>query len=329
MPQDLFKVCWDAPVKIILFKDISHGFGVSQCAMKSKNHSSAKARTFADKFSKLKSRFMIAFWLLVFTVISYYTFPFFSSLYAITKAQDSYYTITVKNDLAYYTRVSEMPTSWIPLPKISKRVQQAIVSSEDGKFYEHPGYDLKELQDAIHETFVLKKKMRGASTITQQLVKNLYLSRDRTFGRKAKELLMSLMIERYTDKQKILEMYLNVIEYGKGLYGIDAAAKYYFKKTPAQINAREAAFLAMLLPSPKKYSKSFKNRVLTAFANRTIASILLKMRQSGYIGEEEYQTQLSGHFSWEKIPTAPETIETINLIESEDEFEEGNMNDDN
>lgn len=309
------------------------GFRVDQFVMESHNTIKPQTKTFADKFSKFKSRFLTAFWVLIFTVISFYTYPFFSSLYAITKAQDSYYTITVKDDLAYYTRVSERPTSWIPLPQISKRVQQAIVSSEDGKFYEHPGYDLKELQDAIHETFVLKKKMRGASTITQQLVKNLYLTHDRTFGRKAKELLMSLMIERYTNKQKILEMYLNVIEYGKGLYGIDAAATYYFKKTPAQINAREAAFLAMLLPSPKKYSKSFKNRVLTAFANRTIASILLKMRQSGHIGEEEYQTQLNGHFSWEKIPTAPEAVGTTDLNESDnesdDEFEEGSSNNGN
>jgi len=100
--------------------------------------------------------------------------------------------------------------------------------------------------------------MRGASTITQQLVKNLYLNRDRTFGRKIKELIMSLMIERYTDKHKILEMYLNVIEYGKGLYGIGAASKYYFNKNPMNLNAREAAFLAMLLLVLRSIRSLFK-----------------------------------------------------------------------
>lgn len=283
-----------------------------------------RPKTFADKFSKFKSRLLFSFWTLLIGAILYYSFNFLSALYSVTLAQDSYYTIEVKNDLAFYTRVKERPAKWIPLNKISKRIQQAIVSSEDGKFYIHPGYDLEELQDAIHETFVLKKKMRGASTITQQLVKNLYLNRDRTFGRKAKELILAIMIEKYADKQKILEMYLNIIEYGKGLYGIEAAAKYYFKKSPAAINAREAAFLAMLLPSPKKYSRSFKTKTLSRYAERTVASILLKMRMSGYISQDEYQTMLVSRFSWEKAPAieAPPVIESIEdqSVESNDEF---------
>ncbi|RPJ78860.1 MAG: monofunctional biosynthetic peptidoglycan transglycosylase [Alphaproteobacteria bacterium] len=240
----------------------------------------------------------------MFVVFVKYSFSFFYSIYSSTKVKDSFYAIEIKDDIAYYHRVIDKPPTWVPLEKISKRLQQAIISSEDGKFYDHPGYDLEQLQKAINESFVLKKKMRGASTITQQLVKNLYLSHEKTFGRKAHEFMLAIIIERSTDKKKILEMYLNVIEYGKGLYGIDAASKYYFNKNAANLNAREAAFLAMLLPSPKKYSKSFKSRTLTPFANRIIASILLKMRQAGYIGEEEYITQLNGTFTWEKPPVA-------------------------
>lgn len=276
----------------------------------------SKSRTFADKFSGFKTRFMIGFWLIVTGLIFFYLFNFLSSLYAITRASESFYTISVVGNHAVYTRVSERPESWISLDKISKRLQQAVISSEDGKFYEHPGYDLEQLQDAIRDSFVYKKKMRGASTITQQLIKNLYLSREKTFGRKSKEMLMSLMIERYASKQKILEMYLNVIEYGKGLYGIGAASKYYFGKTPAQLNARESAFLAMLLPSPVKYAKSFKNKTLTSFASRTINSILLKMRQAGYIGENEYLAQLDGHFSWEIIP---EEVKDPGIVEESEE----------
>jgi monofunctional biosynthetic peptidoglycan transglycosylase len=294
--------------------------------------SNEKIRTFADKFSKFKSRFMLVLWAILGVTFVHYTFDFLYSLYSITKAQESTYLVEVKNDKSYYTRVGERPATWVPLNKISKRVQQAIISSEDGQFFNHPGYDLKQLRDAINDSFVLKKKMRGASTITQQLVKNLYLNHDRSFGRKAQELVMALMIEKYANKQKILEMYLNVIEYGKGLYGIDAAAKYYFKKSPAKLNAREAAFLAMLLPSPKRYSKSFKNRSLTHFANHMIASILLKMQNSGYIGEGERLSQLGTHFSWEKVPKMSElsvSSKTFDpLLEYKSEFgEDSSLND--
>lgn len=279
-----------------------------------------KQRTFADKFSKVKSRILIFAWIILFAIFFKFSFGFFYSIYSATKAKDSYYTIEVKGDNAYYDRVTDRPASWVPLEKISKRLQQAIISSEDGKFYEHPGYDLEQLQKAINESFVLKKKMRGASTITQQLVKNLYLSHDKTFGRKAHELILAITIERFTDKKKILEMYLNIIEYGKGLYGINAASKYYFNKNATNLNARESAFLAMLLPSPKKYSKSFKSRTLTPFANRIISSILLKMRQAGYIGEIEYNTQLSGSFSWERKPVEVDIKQSEGILEFEDEF---------
>lgn len=274
------------------------------------------ALTFADRFSRIKVRFLIVFWVVVTLYILKSTLPTLTSFYSIMNAQDSFYSITVKDDLAEYTRVSTPPKGWVPLSQISKRIQGAIISSEDGKFFLHPGYDLEQLRDAINDSFVRKKKMRGASTITQQLVKNLFLNRDKTFGRKARELIMALMIEKHADKKKILETYLNIIEYGKGLYGIEAASKYYFNKKPNQITAREAAFLAMLLPSPTKYSKSFKTKTLTAFASRMIESILLKMKQGGYIGEEEYAQQLTSHFSWEKM--AP--VEDKNAQGIDDEF---------
>lgn len=286
------------------------------------SQTATKNMTFADKFSKFKTRLFIVIWMIVIAAIFHYTSAFFYTLYSITKAQKSNYIIKVQNDIGYYTRVEEKPTEWIPLDKISKRVQQAIISSEDGKFYEHPGYDLLQLRDAINESFVLKKKMRGASTITQQLVKNLYLNHKKTFGRKASELVLALMIERYADKKKILEMYLNVIEYGKGLYGISAASKYYFNKSASNLNARESAFLAMLLPSPKKYSKSFKNKTLTPFAGRMIAAILLKMQNAGYLGESERISQMNGRFTWEKAETE-EDLSAPSLLENpNDEFGE-------
>ena len=284
--------------------------------------------TFADKFSKYKRRFFLIFWPLFFLFVFIQTFQFSKALYSISKNQTSFYAITVHDDEANYQRVDTKPNTWIPLEQISKRVQQAIISSEDGKFYLHPGYDLEQLRDAVNDSFVLKKKMRGASTITQQLVKNLFLNRSKTFGRKAQELVMALMIEKYCDKKKILESYLNIIEYGKGLYGIDSAAHFYFYKNALAINAREAAFLAMLLPSPKKYSKSFKNRELTPFANRMIDSILHKMLQAGFIGVEEYNQQVASHFSWEKSPELNTEPLAGGAIDSEQEFGGENTNDD-
>ena len=256
-------------------------------------------------------RFFFFLWIGVFFYLGHLVYPFFSSMQSITKIPQTYFMISVVNDEAKYTHVSTLPADWTPLDQISKRVRGAIISSEDGKFYEHPGYDIEELTDAINDGIVKKKKLRGASTITQQLVKNLYFQTDRSFWRKTKEMALTLWIEKYVSKDKILESYLNVIEYGEGLYGIKKASRFYFKKLPSELSAREGAFLAMLLPSPKRYSKSFKKRELTEFADRSIRSILFKMLQGGYIGEDEYNESLERHFPWEKYEEATVTSHDI------------------
>ena len=120
------------------------------------------------------------------------------------------------------------------------------------------------------------------------------------------------LFEDKVEKDRILATYLNIIEYGDNLYGIKDAAKYYFKKDPAHLSARESAFIAMLLPSPKRYAQSFRKKELTPFASRIINSILFKMRQGGYISSEEYITSLEGRFSWEKY-VKPEPISEAEL----------------
>lgn len=296
--------------------------------MEATNNNAESKYSFADKFSKFKIRFLIVFWFIAIVLVIRYSSSYISTFYSITKIKDSYYSIDVVNNHAEYTKVSTPPNEWVPISKISKRVQQAIVSSEDGKFYIHPGYDIEQLNEAIKDSFVLKKKMRGASTITQQLAKNLFLTKNKTFGRKASELVMAVMIEKYSNKQKILETYLNIIEYGKGLYGIEKASKYYFNKSSSNLNSREAAFLAMLLPSPVKYSKSFKNKSLTPFAKKIIDSILLKMQQGGYISEEEYFEQLDAKFSWETTISPEAMKENIKAEEIADQQVDDNENQD-
>jgi monofunctional biosynthetic peptidoglycan transglycosylase len=254
------------------------------------------------KVFTLIGRIIIFFWVSIFVYFFYLMSPFISSMYSITKIPNTYFEVKLtKNLKATYKQVGTMPADWVPLEKISKRLRGAIISSEDGKFFTHPGYDIEELQDAINDGVVKKKKkIRGASTITQQLIKNIYFTPEHSFWRKTKEMGLTLWIEDYVDKNKILETYLNVIEYGEGLYGIKKAANFYFNKAPSALNARESAFLAMLLPSPKKYAQSFRKKTLTLFASNIVNSVLFKMLQAGYIGVDEYNSSVNDRFSWEK-----------------------------
>ena len=260
-------------------------------------------------------RLIILFWLGLIGILVSYSYPFFNSMHGITLIPQTYFYVNYDKEKGVeYRQVETKPEDWVELKDISKRLQGAIISSEDGKFYQHPGYDVEELTDAIDKGIVKKrkkKKLRGASTITQQLIKNLYFQSDRSFWRKTKEMALTLWIEDHVDKKKILETYLNVIEYGEGIYGIRKASRYYFKKEPKHLNARESAFLAMLLPSPKRYAVSYKRRILTPFAQRSVHSILFKMLQGGYIGPQEYTTNLSTPFSWERYEQASFTSDDI------------------
>jgi monofunctional biosynthetic peptidoglycan transglycosylase len=288
-----------------------------------------KKTTFADKFSRFKLKFFLVFWTIIFILAFQFSAPFIQSLYSITKIKESTFNIKVQNNSALYELTSTPAPSWVPLSKISKKLQAAIIASEDGKFYIHPGYDLDQFTDAMNETIKYKKKLRGASTITQQLAKNLYLNRKKNLGRKFQELVFAIMIEKYTDKQKILETYLNIIEFGQGLFGIENASRFYFFKPASKLSARESAFLAMLLPSPIKYSKSFKNKYLSPFAKKSIDSILLKMRQAGAVSEVEFEEQLGSQFSWEKQnPNLDINPISMMEVENNDEFN-GESNNEN
>jgi len=259
-------------------------------------------------------RTMMLMWLVLVGLLFSYSYPFLKSMNSMTSLSQSYFEVTYRQKAGVeYKQVDKKPENWVELKDISKRLQGAIISSEDGKFYQHPGYDVEELSDAIDKGLVKKKKnkLRGASTITQQLVKNLYFQNDRSFWRKTKEMALTLWMEDHVEKKKILESYLNVIEFGEGIYGIRNASRHYFKKEPSKLNARESAFLAMLLPSPKKYSVSYKRRILTSFAQRSIHSILFKMLQGGYIGVDEYSDNLNTHFSWERYEQASFTSDDI------------------
>ena len=198
--------------------------------------------------------------------------------------------------------------------QVSKIAVSAIVISEDDAFYQHNGYDFNQLVEAYKRDMEEHRFVRGGSTITQQVVKNVYLTGEKTLWRKVKELVLALRLEKQVGKRKILETYLNVAEFGEGLYGIGPASNYYFQKSPAELNAKEGAFLAMLLPSPKRYSISFRKRELSPFARSIIASILEKLHVTHRLTDEEFTSELARPLNFEAAPqpmlnpglTAPE-----------------------
>jgi len=140
---------------------------------------------------------------------------------------------------------------WVELAKMSRHLPIAVVAAEDQKFLYHHGFDLASVRIALLEK---RLRVRGASTISQQLAKNLYLWPSRSFIRKALEAYFTVLIELFWPKRRILEVYLNVVEFGPGIYGVDAASRRFFGEPPSGISARNAALLAAVLPAPKRLS---------------------------------------------------------------------------
>ncbi len=142
---------------------------------------------------------------------------------------------------------------WVALGKIAPRAVDAVLASEDARFYEHDGIDREELRIALEEAARERALGRGASTITQQLAKNLWLSTDRSLVRKAKELLLARALEKELGKERILTLYLNVAEWGDGVYGIEAAARTHFGVRARELTVAQGAMLAAMLPAPRRW----------------------------------------------------------------------------
>jgi monofunctional glycosyltransferase len=144
---------------------------------------------------------------------------------------------------------------WVPYERISRHLKRAIIASEDTNFSGHEGVDWDALQKAYEKNSKKGKVVSGGSTITQQLAKNLFLSGDRSYVRKAQELVITYMLEFWMDKQRIFEIYLNVAEWGNGVYGAEAAARHYYGVSAATLGPAQAARMAVMLPNPRFYDK--------------------------------------------------------------------------
>jgi monofunctional biosynthetic peptidoglycan transglycosylase len=146
--------------------------------------------------------------------------------------------------------------TWVPYDRISPSLKRAIVAAEDAHFTEHEGFDWDAIEKAMEKNRKKGKVVVGASTISQQLAKNLFLSADRTPWRKGQEALITVMIEQVMDKKRILEIYLNVIEWGEGIFGAEAAARHYYKTGAASLGPEAAARLAAMVPNPRFYDRN-------------------------------------------------------------------------
>ena len=144
---------------------------------------------------------------------------------------------------------------WVPRSEISDLMENAVIASEDWKFYEHNGFDWAAIEQAMKHN-AKSGRIRGASTISQQTAKNVFLWSSRSWVRKGLEAYFTVLIEALWNKERIMECYLNVVEMGDGIYGVGAASKSYFNKAPAKLSSSEAALLAAVLPNPRRFQVS-------------------------------------------------------------------------
>ena len=165
---------------------------------------------------------------------------------------------------------------WVPYAAISDDLKRAVIVAEDAKFADHEGFDWEGIQKAMEKNQKKGKIVAGGSTITQQLAKNLFLSGERSWWRKGEEAIITAMLEATLSKERIFEIYLNVVEWGNGIFGAEAAARHYFGIGAAGVTGRQAALLASILPSPRRFEKKLDS----AYLQKRVEIIVARMPQA-------------------------------------------------
>jgi monofunctional glycosyltransferase len=175
--------------------------------------------------------------------------------------------------------------TWVSYNSISPHLRNAVLIAEDSGFFQHGGYDLEQIKESARRNWREGRFSRGASTITQQLAKNLYLSTSKNPLRKIRELFIAQEMEQKLSKYRIFEIYLNVIEWGDGIYGIGPASQAYFGKSASQLLPEEAAILAAMIPNPRRYTPATNRKYL----EKRKAEILSRLSRWNYLGKDEYE----------------------------------------
>jgi hypothetical protein len=190
------------------------------------------------------------------------------------------------DETVFEMRTGPGTARWVAFADISPFMPTAAISHEDGAFYDHGGFAPWAIRDALVRNLEEGRYVVGASTISMQLAKNLYLQREKTIARKVQEVILTWWLENALNKDEILELYLNVIEYGPSVYGLRHAAAYYFGREPIELSPAEAAFLACMLPSPKKYHVSYQRGALTRSMKNRMGRLLEHMAKRERIGSD-------------------------------------------
>jgi monofunctional glycosyltransferase len=182
---------------------------------------------------------------------------------------------------------------WTPLSRISPALIQAVLISEDDKFFQHEGFDWEGIKTAMERNIERKQFSRGGSTITQQLAKNVYLSPSKNPVRKIREAVLAIQLEKVLSKKRILELYLNVIEWGDGVYGVGAASRRFFNKSAAELSVEESIRLASVLPNPIRYSPIRDNNKRMNTQRQVLAERMFKRQ----LFDEAMLTELRQRFT--------------------------------
>ncbi len=208
---------------------------------------------------------------------------------------------------------------WVPLSKISPYLIKAVIIAEDDKFWKHEGFDYEAIQKALEKDIKAKKFKLGASTISQQLAKNLYLTPAKSPLRKIREAIITMKLEKALSKKRILEIYLNVAEWGdRGIFGIEMASRHYYCKSASELNPEEAARLAAVLPNPRKYNPLSTSRYVMRRSN-LIYNIMVRRG----IVVPEYEEVIESVKDEENQDLKPETQTSIELEVKPETTEQG------
>jgi monofunctional glycosyltransferase len=249
---------------------------------------------------------IICFWI-GFTVLTlfltgmFFVFVFFQSLPDVKHTEFSELKKIAQTSInKKYERKGRKHT-WVSMKNINRDLIFTIVMAEDSEFFKHKGFNYDAMINALFENVKADQIKYGASTISQQVVKNLYLSHEKSVVRKIKEYFITKKIEKYLTKNQILELYLNMAEFGPDIFGVYQASRTYFKTKPKNINAAEGAFMALMLPSPRRYHHSlFENQNFSKSLKRKYRRIIKDIRFKEIISAKQYKEFINYPFFKDK-----------------------------
>jgi monofunctional biosynthetic peptidoglycan transglycosylase len=210
----------------------------------------------------------------VLSIALYFVYPDVSSLRRANPKKSAFMKYR-ENEWQQQGKKKKIVQRWVPLSQISPYVIKAVIIAEDDKFWSHEGFDFDAMQKALEKDLKQRKFKVGGSTISQQLAKNLFLSPSKNPVRKLKEAVLTWRLERNLSKKRIIEIYLNVAEWGDGLFGVEAAAQHYYGKPASDLSAMESARLAAVLPNPKRYDPTGSGRYV-AYRSELIYQIMVR-----------------------------------------------------